>query len=60
MREFGLQEDHLHSASDFYYIISRTEHLPLLGFMISSIIFTIGASICNLNRFIVNAKTMTL
>lgn len=42
LKEFSLQEEHLHSARVFFYPMSRTEQLPIFFFISSSLVFLIS------------------
>lgn len=52
VREFNLQEEHLHSARVFFYPMSRTEQLHLGAFVRSGLVFTIAVIIFLIDQFI--------
>jgi hypothetical protein len=52
VKEFCLQEEHLHSARTFFYPLSRVDQLPIMAFMVSSLIFTAAVIIHLIDTFI--------
>lgn len=60
LNEFSLQEEHLHSAATYYYPISRTLQLPIMGYMSTSLLFSIGVVTYLINKFLGNYEKMNL
>ena len=51
VNEFGMQEDHLHSASTVYYPVSKTYFAPLMLFLSPSLLFFTALAVYLLNLY---------
>ena len=54
VKEFCLQEEHLHSARMFFYPMTRTEQLPLDAAIAPGVLFTLSTILLLISRFIKN------